>query len=561
MMELQYAFRLIAVARGKMIFGFFLACLAALSGFGLLFLSGWLIAAAAAAGLGGIVTRNLFNLFLPAAGVRFFATARILTRYGERLVTHDAALESVSVLRARVFERLIPRSTLLTDHRSGDVLGRLVSDTEIVGQSPIDALIPFGVAMVCGTVSVVIISVFSLQAGLILALALLLSGMAVPVFVGRKVDDDVERLAGLGDDFRADLVEAVQCAGDITLCGATARTAEALNATQTLFGKKQLRSLAWSHASRQAGAFIAALAVAGVLMIGARALQSGALSAPELPMLILGTLAAMEFVSGVVPARQALARARVSIRRLMTLCEAPLPVAKAENVWEGADFTRLVMRDVRFGYAGSRKTVLEDCSLSIHAGERVGIVGPSGAGKSSLIRLLLRLEEYQSGSIHWGGANLKQLDTQALSTQISVLSQDFHLFQGSIRRNLLLARPDATDEDMWAALSSACVFEEVRLMENGLDTLVGEHGMRLSGGQARRLAVAQIILRRPRWVILDEPTEGLPPEKGRDLIASLLAALPLATVLCITHRPEPLEFMQRILRLEDGRLHEREGLP
>ncbi|MCW2264182.1 ABC-type transport system involved in cytochrome bd biosynthesis fused ATPase/permease subunit [Gluconobacter cerinus] len=332
MTELQYAFRLIVVARGKMIFGFFLACLAALSGFGLLFLSGWLIAAAAAAGLGGIVTRNLFNLFMPAAGVRFFATARILTRYGERLVTHDAALESVSVLRARVFERLIPRSTLLTDHRSGDVLGRLVSDTEIVGQFPINALMPFGVAAICGTVSVVIISVFSLQAGLILALALLLSGMAVPVFVGRKVDDDVERLAGLGDDFRADLVEAVQCAGDITLCGATTRTAEALNATQTLFGKTQLRSLAWSHASRQAGAFIAALAVAGVLMIGARALQSGALSAPELPMLILGTLAAMEFVSGVVPARQALARARVSIRRLMKLCEAPLPVANAENV-------------------------------------------------------------------------------------------------------------------------------------------------------------------------------------------------------------------------------------
>ncbi|MBS0983278.1 thiol reductant ABC exporter subunit CydC [Gluconobacter cerinus] len=561
MTELCYAFRLIAVARGKMIFGFFLACLAALSGFGLLFLSGWLIAAAAAAGLGGIVTRNLFNLFLPAAGVRFFATARILTRYVERLVTHDAALKSVSVLRARVFERLIPRSTLLTDHRSGDVLGRLVSDTEIVVQFPITALMPFGVAAICGTVSVVIISVFSLQAGLILAWALLLSGMAVPVFVGRKVDDDVERLAGLGDDFRADLVEAVQCAGDITLCGATTRTAEALNATQTLFSKTQLRSLAWSHASRQAGAFITALAVAGVLMIGARALQSGALSAPELPMLILGTLAAMEFVSSVVPARQALARARVSIRRLMTLCEARPPVAEAENVWEGADFTLLVMQDVGFCYAGSQKTVLEDCSLSIHPGERVGIVGPSGAGKSSLIRLLLRLEDYQSGSIHWGGVNLKQLDTQALSTQISVLSQDFHLFQGSIRRNLLLGRPDATDEDMSAALSSACLVDEVRLMENGLDTLVGEHGMRLSGGQARRLAVAQIILRRPRWVILDEPTEGLPPEKGRDLIASLLAALPLATVLCITHRPEPLEFMQRVLRLEDGRLHEREGLP
>ncbi|MCW2264181.1 ABC-type transport system involved in cytochrome bd biosynthesis fused ATPase/permease subunit [Gluconobacter cerinus] len=219
------------------------------------------------------------------------------------------------------------------------------------------------------------------------------------------------------------------------------------------------------------------------------------------------------------------------------------------------------MQDVHFGYAGSRKAVLEGCSLSIHAGERVGIVGPSGAGKSSLIRLLLRLEEYQSGSIHWGGTNLKQLDTQALSTQISVLSQDFHLFQGSVRRNLLLARPDATDEEMWAALSSACLVDEVRLMENGLDTLVGEHGMRLSGGQARRLAVAQVILRRPRWVILDEPTEGLPPEKGRDLIASLLAALPLATVLCITHGPELLEFMERVLRLEDGRLHEREGLP
>ncbi|KXV60692.1 hypothetical protein AD947_01825 [Acetobacter tropicalis] len=561
MTELRYAFRLIAPARGKMIFGFSFACLASLSGFGLLFLSGWLIAAAAAAGLGGIVTRNLFNLFMPAASVRFFATARILTRYGERLVAHDAALESVSVLRSWVFTRLIPRSTLLTDHRSGDVLGRLVSDTQTVGQFPIDALMPFGVAAICGTVSVAITTVFSLQAGLLLALALLLGGVGVPSLVGRRVDHDVQRLAELGDNFRADLVEAVQCAGDIILCDAVARTVASLNATQDLSGKMQLRSLAWSHASRQMVAFIAVLAVAGMLMIGAHALQSQALSTPELPMLILGTMAAMEFVSGVVPARQALARARLSIRRLMTLCEAPLPVAEAENVWKSADFTHLVMRDVQFGYAGSRKKVLKGCSLSIHSGERIGVVGPSGAGKSSLIRLLLRLEDYQSGSIQWGGTDLKQLDTQTLSTQIGVLSQDFHLFQGSVRRNLLLARPDATDAEMWAALSSACLAEDIRLMENGLNTLIGEHGMRLSGGQARRLAVAQTILRQPRWIILDEPTEGLPPEKGRDLIASILAALPQTTVLCITHRPEPLEFMQRVLRLEDGRLHEREGLP
>lgn len=182
MTELRYAFRLIAPARGKMIFGFSFACLASLSGFGLLFLSGWLIAAAAAAGLGGIVTRNLFNLFMPAAGVRFFATARILTRYGERLVAHDAALESVSVLRSWVFTRLIPRSTLLTDHRSGDVLGRLVSDTQTVGQFPIDALMPFGVAAICGTVSVAITTVFSLQAGLLLALALLLGEWGCPLW-------------------------------------------------------------------------------------------------------------------------------------------------------------------------------------------------------------------------------------------------------------------------------------------------------------------------------------------------------------------------------------------
>lgn len=559
MSDLSRLLRHTRPVKGMLWLGFILACLASLANFGLLFLSGWLLAGAAAAGLGGIATQNLFNLFMPAAGVRFFATVRILARYAERLVTHDAALRVVSVLRGWSFEHLIPRSPLLeTRHRSGDILARFVGDTDRMGQFPLDALLPFGVAAVCSTISVLIMALFSVPVALLMALTLFLTGAVAPFLAGKPVDRIMQAYAKAADALRADSVETVQALGDIAFCGATERTLKRLEAYQTSLSAGQYRLAAITHAARQGVAFIGMLTAVGVIGLAANALQHHRLSAAELPMLALGCLAAFEQVSGLIPARQALGRAMLSARRVFALCDMPPPVPQPEHTPPLPLTPDLTMQDVTLAYPGSHVPVLHGLSLSVQAGERVGIIGPSGEGKSSLGRLLMRLAEYQRGSVCFGGVDLRALSTQTLSGRVGVLSQTFHLQQGSIRHNLRIACPDADENEMWAALQAAHLDTEIRAMTKGLDTHVGEHGVCLSGGQARRLAVAQIILRRPAWLLLDEPTEGLTPEAGQALIGSLLMALPAATVLCITHRPEPLTFMNRVLRLENGQLHPRE---
>lgn len=561
MNDLPRFLRLMRPVRGLMLAGFVLACLAQMASFGLLFLSGWLLAGAAVAGLGGVVTQNLFNLFLPAAGVRFFATTRILARYAERLVTHDAALRVVSLLREWSFARLIPRSPLLTGCRSGDVLARFVSDTDRLGQYPAEVLLPFGVAAVSGIVAIGVTACFSVPVALVLAGALLVAGGLIPLLTGRKTDQTQTALAEASDGLRADLVETIQGLGDIALCGATHRTVQALAARQTALDAAQFRLASFSHAARQSVTFLAVLTAVAASGLAAQALRQDALSAAELPMLALGCLAAFEPVAGLVTARQAAGRAKISAYRVGALCDSPVPVCQPENSAEVPAHVPLEMRDVFVTLPGSSIPVLRGCSLTLHPGERIAVTGASGAGKSTLVRTLMRLADYQSGSVLLGGVELNRFSTQVLSQTIAVLSQNFHLFQGSIRRNLLIAAPDADEDSMWSALKAAQCDGEVRAMDQGLDTLTGEHGTCLSGGQARRLAVAQVLLRRPDILLLDEPTEGLSPEAGSALIASLLEALPDAAVLCITHRPEPLAFMDRIVRLEAGEICEREALP
>ncbi|ASC06729.1 thiol reductant ABC exporter subunit CydC [Acetobacter pasteurianus] len=542
----------------EMLVGLALAVLASLANFGLLFLSGWLLAAAAVAGLGGIVAQNAFNIFLPAVGVRFFATVRILARYLERVVTHDATLRFIGRVRAWSFERLAPQApAVLAQQRSGDMLFRFVSDTDRMGQFYLQVMLPFAAAAICCTAYVVITGLFSLPAALVLGVGLLLCGTIIPLITAKLSAHATAQISLQQDMMHADLTEILQGMGEFMFLGAAGSVQKHIADQQANLRLCRQKIFLLEGGARCLSTIIGTLSAVAMLALATHAYHAGTLSAACLPMLALGGLAAFDVVGPLPAAWQLLGPVRVAARRVFAVCDqppcVPAPAAKASPV-QPLD---LCFCNLGMHYPEAKHWALRHANLLIRQGEHVALVGPSGSGKSTLINLLFRFYDYQEGTASFGNVDLKNVDADVMAHHVGVVAQDYHLFHGSIRRNLMIACPNATEEKMWRALQIAQLAEFVRAEPAGLDTLIGEEGVRLSGGQARRLAIAQVVLRAPAWIILDEPTEGLDTQTEQELMAALLSALPpQATIMCMTHNPAVAGLMDRVVRVEDGRFHE-----
>jgi ATP-binding cassette subfamily C protein CydC len=301
---------------------------------------------------------------------------------------------------------------------------------------------------------------------------------------------------------------------------------------------------------------IANFTMMAILLIGGRLILEGRLAGPDLPLLALGALAAFEAVAPLPQAFQMLGGMRESARRIFDIIDRrPLiidPVASPKC----PDRLDLVLAGIHLRYRDESPWALDGLDLTIHEGERVAILGPSGAGKTSLINLLLRFAEYQAGSATLGGVELKTVRGDDVRSIFTVVSQRTQLFAGTIRDNLLIAKPDANEASLWQALEIAQLGDFVRAQDDGLDTLVGEAGARLSGGEARRLALARAALRATPFLILDEPTEGLDPLTEAAFRADLAHITAGRTVLTMTHRLIGISEQDRVVILVEGRVAE-----
>lgn len=543
-----------------------LSCAAALSNFALLFLSGWLLAGAAAAGLGGIAARNAFNMLLPATGVRFFATIRILARYGERVATHGAALRLVGQARRWTFEKLaLQSSEISSGSRDGERLQHFVSDTDMVGQMWVEAILPFATAGLCGMVFVGLTAAFVPEAGLELAYGLAVAGIFIPFISGRLTTGLEADLAATRERMHVELVEAVQASEELKFLRAVPAVTEALSVRQENLNRSR-HSLENIEAGSTAAVSVLAMLTALTVLFSASARHdSGALSAACLVMLTLGAIAAFDVVMPLPAARQMFRRTGLAVRRLQTL-DADIVDESEKHVagngfMEPDNVSGLALLDAGLRYPSGKDWIFRHASLVIRPGERVAVIGPSGAGKTSLIRLLAGVCPLTEGEILLGGCKVASLSEGRRAALIGVAAQDFHLFQGTVRRNFLIACPDATEAEMWDLLETVKLAELLHAEGAGLDTLIGERGMRLSGGQARRLSLARTLLRRPRWLVLDEPTEELDAATEASLLEALLSRLSAETTLvCVTHRIAPMRFMDRVIAIGGGRIVENPDL-
>jgi ATP-binding cassette subfamily C protein CydC len=237
--------------------------------------------------------------------------------------------------------------------------------------------------------------------------------------------------------------------------------------------------------------------------------------------------------------------AREAVRRIRVLADAPLPVPEPERPVSVPTGTEIVLQEVSFAY-GPSHPVLERFNLTIPAGARVALTGPSGCGKSTLADLLLRFRSYE-GSIAIGGVELRDLAADDLQRLIAAMPQQPHLFNGTIRENILLARPEAAEDDLDQVLADVALTDWVTGLPEGLATRVGEGGSAVSGGEARRIALARALLKEAPIIILDEPTEGLDLATERKVVDRLHERLKGKTVLIITHRSACLALAGRVV--------------
>jgi ATP-binding cassette subfamily C protein CydC len=508
----------------RLLLALVLGVAAAGSAVALLATSAWLITAASA-------QPPVLLLMVPIVAVRAFGVGRGVFRYVERLVGHDAAYRVLGETRARITGRL-ERLAPLTSQRKGDLLARLVLDVDAVLDLWLRVLLPVAVAAVTATATVALLALLLPAAGAAVALAVLVACTVVPWLTARTAARAERNVAGARGEVAATATETLLTAADVVAYNAVGAALDDFSRRDARLEAAERRS-AWSNGL---GSALLVLCIGGAsvaaLVLGSTADVTGAVFA----VLVLTPLALADVLGGVPAAAQLAIRVRASLARVQELVDTPEPVREPSEPLPLPTGRDLQVKLLRVGYDDT--DVLDGLSLDMPAGSRVVITGPSGSGKSTLAAVLLRFLEPRGGEVLLDGVDLARLEGDQVRSVVGLLTQESHVFDTSIRENLLLARPGVSDLQLWKALYRARLGIFVEKLPDGLDTMVGEHGARLSGGERQRLAFARLLLADRDVLVLDEPTEHLDEETGRALLADLFAAAGDRTVVLLTHRPE-----------------------
>ena len=524
---------------GRMALGTFLGFVTIAAGVGLLSLSGWFISAAAFAGLTS-ASAHLFNFFFPSIGVRIFAFARTLSRYGDRIVSHDATFRILENLRVWFYERIEPLGPgPLGGFRSGDLLNRIVSDIDALDNLSLRVIQPTAAALILSAALPLFLMVFDPWIALAAGAGIVAAGFGVPavsVRMGTAIGMDMtRRIAGL----RTRIVDGLQAAPELIVFGAAERYLDELREENRRLIGDQRRMSQIRGFTGALMTLLSGLTVGVVLWLGTAAVSQKDMDGTVLALAAMAALAAFEGVIPLPAAYQFLGRTREAAVRLTDIVRTRAAVAFPEVSERSPRAYDITFEGVGFRYAADAPPALDGVSLHIPEGGRVAVMGDTGAGKTTLVNLLVRFWDPTAGRILIGGEDIRSFSEADLRRRISVVSQQAHLFNASIRDNLKIARENASEADMKTALAAARLLDFVESLPEGLDTWIGEGGRELSGGQARRLSVARALLHdAPIW-LLDEPTEGLDTVTEAEMMASIYRHTRGKTLILITHRLMP----------------------
>jgi len=524
--------------RRMVVYGVVLSFTTALAGIMLLGLSGWFIAATSIAGM-TLTTALAFDVFMPSAGIRLLAIGRTASRYGERLVTHDATLRVLAQLRECLFRGFactnVARSLAANPSR---LLFRLTIDIDALDSLYLRVLAPVFAAVGAALAVAIALAFVHPVLGLAMGVTLLAGGLGIPFLASRRAAASARRRAHALEAVRSRTIDLVRGQADLAMANRLGAQIRAVEAADAKLGEAdRMLNRAEADAGFGLGILSGAL-LAGVLSASVLLAETGAIGVPIATFAVLLTLAGLEPFALLRRGAVEFGRTLQAATRLGPRSKKSTRSAKIARPEPGEMAIRL--EDVAISHPGSAHQILSNLSLSIRQGERVALLGASGAGKSTLLSLL-------AGELSVTKGHLSAL-------RCGLLTQRTELFRDTLRGNLALAHADALDVELVKALEEAGLAAHIASLRDGLDTVLGEGGAGLSAGQARRLALARLLLRdAPLW-LLDEPTEGLDGDTARDVIARLRKRAAERTLVVATHARRDALLADRILILRDGRV-------
>ncbi|HEX4501198.1 MAG TPA: cysteine/glutathione ABC transporter ATP-binding protein/permease CydC [Scandinavium sp.] len=532
--------------------GVVLAIVTLLASIGLITLSGWFLSASAAVGFAGAYS---FNYMLPAAGVRGAAIVRTAGRYFERLVSHDATFRVLQHLRVFAFSKLLPLSPAgLARFRQGELLNRVVADVDTLDHLYLRVISPLISALVVILVVTFGLSFLDVTLALTLGGIMLLTLVALPPLFYRAGKPTGESLTKLRGDYRQQLTAWLQGQAELTIFDASTRYREQMEQTELSWHEAQRRQSELTALSQALMLLIGAFAVLVMLWMAAGGVGGNSQPGPLIALFVFCALAAFEALAPVIGAFQHLGQVMASAFRITELTGQKPEVEFPQTVSDVPQQVSLTLNNVSFSYPQQTQNALDNINLQVNAGEHVAILGRTGCGKSTLLQLLTRAWDPQHGELLLNGQPIATLDEMTLRRSMSVVPQRVHLFSATLRDNLLLAAPAATDEALETVLIRTGL--EKLLEDSGLNSWLGEGGRQLSGGELRRLAIARALLHDAPLMLLDEPTEGLDATTESQILDLLADVMRDKTVLMVTHRLRGLARFEQIIVMDNGQIIE-----
>lgn len=543
MNELKHVLKLTLMEKKDVSIAIFFGFIAGVAGVALMGSSGYLISKAA-------LTSQMTTLVVMAACLKLFGFVSALSRYGERLYSHRATFTMLSHLRVSFFERLAPLAPgIFSKYRSGDLLSRIVGDVESLQNFLLRVFYPPVVLGIVFLSTIFFSSFFFMGIAAVMFIGMLLTVVAVPaLFSIRKRRADGQTRAKRGS-LAIESTEFLYGFRDLKIYQQLSSKEQQLATDAAQYNEEQRREGLEENLAQSINSLVALLVSFFVLGVGAYFVAAGELNGLYLAMLVMVSIAAFENVAPMAAFPAYFEESRKAAVRLEEIVAEPDAPRGTEQLPEGPLDIKLT--GASFSYPGEKNLAVDDVSIHLKPGTKTALVGPSGSGKSTLMQLLLNVFPLDHGQLSIGGKPAQTLQQEAIWQKMNVVLQENHFFYGTVRSNLLIADPEASDEKMVEALA------KVQLELFPLSMAVEEKGQNLSGGQKQRLAIARALLKGKSLWLLDEPVSSVDSLTGQAIYEELFQQGKNDLFVMISHDLAGLEKMDQIIVMENGRIVEK----
>ena len=480
------------------------------------------------------------------------AVLRGLLHYAERLLTHDQTFKTLELIRGKVFEQLRQLAPAKLESReSGDLIALLTSDIDLLEGFYSRACAPVLAVALALVIFFIVLACIRWQLALWAAVSYLLIAVIVPIVSTRITRERGAELRAYAVTMTGFLLDSLAGLDDLLHFGRAKEYADelgehlgSLTSGEDGFSKRTALLAAIPQA-------FAAVALTGMVVI------VGGLCASATMSPVLGAIACVLFMASLDAAISvaslgfSLHQTLASADRVLDILEEEPAITDAQDATAIDGFEGLLVDGVSFGFDGIK--VLEDISMQIDPGTFVGITGKSGVGKSTLLKLLMRFWDVESGQVCINGIDVRDIRLDSLRGMQSYMTQDTYLFQGTLKRNLLVACPDASDEQIRAAIERAALDDVAARLPQGVDTYLGAGGEGLSCGERQRVGLARAFLHDAPLMLLDEPTSNLDALNEAAILRALCLGAQDKTVIIVSHRKAVAAIVDKLLVIESDR--------